>query len=280
MTTFNDTNVFYVKMSTGVFKDALKMIEPYCDENKCSLKFIQPTDYNSAKINDDKCKITFSHFSKSKNIIFKMDMEAQYLELFGCNESEVTVTFNIKNLRELMRKINSDISIHIWMRNDDRRCIYISPIIDTPFIKYDIINMGTDRLQSVPPINTPNIVARISIDANQCLKILKFISEVTKTSCVKISTIANDITFNNPNDNDPKINITLTDDENFPSPFSSDGGIYNVKPVIELLKMTKTPSNNIIFSLNYDCTLNLTINIDHFGKVFMMMVPIETEKNN
>jgi proliferating cell nuclear antigen PCNA len=284
-------------IQTGAFKQAIERISNVISD--CCIVFFPlknqyDQDYsdndNDADQVNKKSKpvesvggIRILRLTEDRNILIKLSLEAENFEYFICEEPKITIGVDMQALNTLLKIINDDDPIIIYMYKDDKSVLYIKSIAgvnsnreetDLKIFLMEIPN----REVPIPKTKFQNI---ITIDSNKFHTICKQLHN--NSTFVEIKSVKNQISFRGQNEGGTatktyKDHTTKDDKKKRKKNKDADEpivqGIFDLKSIMGFSKCNKLcPTVNIY--LRNDFPLVLQIPVASLGKMFVFFTPLD-----
>lgn len=297
-----ESKVFMIKTTqTAAFKQVIERLSNVLSD--CSLVIMKPDEdlddldesdmYDSDNENKLKKKksvnktkknvggIRVLRLSEDKSILIKLNLDANCFQLFYCSEARTLVGLDIHNFYNLLKMINDDDPLVIYMNKNDRSSLYIQSVNEDPNsveeknIKIFLMDI-TNQEMKIPQAHFENI---ITMGTDKFHDVCKHLNN--NSTYVEIRAIGGEITFIGQNewgktthrykDNNKEIDKNRQNDVLFQ-------GIYEIKNLLFFSKCAKL-CPTIDLYLKNDFPLVLVICVASLGKLYVFLSPIEKPSN-
>ncbi|RYX78042.1 hypothetical protein EON71_01370, partial [bacterium] len=291
-----ESKVFVIKTTqTAAFKQVVERLSNVLSD--CSLIIIKPDDnvdavdstYESESDNDDEESSTKKtikkqkkknlggiralRLSEDKSILIKLNLDADKFELFYCSEPKTLVGIDIHNFYNLLKMINDDDPLVIYMNKNDRSSLYIQSTNEDP----NTIEQKNIKIFLMDITNQEMKIPQAHFDVWITMKTDKF-HDVCKhlnnnAVYVDIRAVRDEITFIGQNewgktthtykDANKSINKNKQNDLFFQ-------GVYEIKNLLSFSKCAKL-CQTVELYLKNDFPLVLVINVASLGKLYVFL---------
>lgn len=238
----------------------------------------QPPSKKDRKKKSDKNTggIRILTLTEDKSILIKLVLDACNFEYFKCGEQKITVGVDMHNLHAMLRMVNDDHPIIIYMNRDNRSALYIRSLnegnerseeTDLEIYLMDIPNPEIP----LPPTAFENF---ITMAADKFHTICKHLNN--NSSTVEITSVGNEIKFKGENDGGKAI-MSYRDTNHNPKKGVSDKivqGTYELRNLMCFSKCNKL-CNVIVLYMKNDFPLVLVISVATLGKMYVFLTPVE-----
>ncbi|QGR53850.1 PcnA [Moumouvirus maliensis] len=226
--------------------------------------------------------IRILRLTEDKSILIKIVLNACNFEYFRCDEPKITIGVDMHILHGLLKMINDDDPIILYMKRDCRSTLYI---------KSSNENNGNDNseeteielsLMEIPnpemPVPTTQFQNKITMKSDKFHNICKYLNN--NSTFVEIKSINNEIIFVGKNEGG-KVTMSCRDTEyNFKDkdPNQVVQGMYELRNLLGFSKCNKL-CNTIELYLKNDFPLVLVISVATLGKMYVFLSPIDNGDN-
>lgn len=248
---------------TRAFKQFIELISDVV--SNCCIVFIQPDRYtipNTVNFYG----IQFSGMTEDKSLLINLSLDASNFESFMCEESKIKIGIDIHNLNTLLKMVNDDSPIVLYMNRDNRSSLYIRSLnMKDENTDIEIFLMtDTDYVTPFRPIKFKN---SIMISSN---KFKTFCKQLNKNyAYVKITSSEVDFLFEGQNECD--INIHKKENN---TDIKQIIQTYNLRYLIPISKCNKLSDTIEIYHKD-DFPIALVISVPTLGKLYVYLTPMD-----
>lgn len=219
--------------------------------------------------------IRIHRLTEDRNVLIKLVLYAEEFELFRCEEPKITVGVDMHYLHNLLKPINDNVPIVLYMKRDNRSVMYIHCETsnekqreekDIEVFLMDISNPDI-RLEKVKFTN------KINLTADKFHSICKDMH--TNSTFVEITSVNNEIHFIGQSEGG-KITMVYSD-PNFEPREDSDQiiqGVYELRNLMYFSKCKKLCDTVDIYMRN-DYPLVIILSVSTLGKMYVFLTPID-----
>lgn len=247
------------------------------DEEKPSSKksSVKPVKKNTGGIR-------ILRLTEDKSILIKLNLDAVNFEYFRCDEPKITIGVDMHNLHALLKMVNDDDPIILYMNRDNRSALYIRSLnedgesSEETDIEIYLMEIGNPEM----PIPKTEFQNKITMASDKFHTICKHLNN--NSTFVEITSISNEILFRGQNEGG-KVTMSYKD-VNYSEPIKKDKqeqlvqGVYELRNLLGFSKCNKL-CNTIEIYLKNDFPLVLVISIATLGKMYVFLTPIENPNN-
>lgn len=291
---------------TGAFKQVIERISNVISD--CSLVFIPPDDIDEEnndneyyeEIDEEPTKkskkksklkkkiskkvtggIRILRLTEDKSILIKLNLDASNFEYFRCDEPKITIGIDMHHFHALLKMINDDYPMILYMNRDDRSILYIRSFNETDEnseeTDIEISLMEITNLEM--PIPQTTFQNKITMASDKFHTICKHLNN--NSTFVEITSINNEILFRGQNEGG-KVTMSYKD-ANFNNKKKNKAeqvvqGMYELRNLMVFSKCNKL-CNTIDIYLKNDFPLVLVISVATLGKMYVFLSPIENVTN-
>lgn len=286
---------------TGALKQVIERISSFISD--CCIVFIPPdndTDnvyddcnsdiYKKNKISSESKKkskknsggIRILRLTEDKSILVKLTLDAVHFEYFRCDEPKITIGVDMHALHQLLKSVNDDDPIMLYMLESNRNVLYIHTLNENKEsseqsdIEVYLIELNNQEMP-IPSTDFDNIITMASDKFHQICKSLH-----NTSTYVEITAINNEISFQGKNEYG-NIKMTCKDNNyNNKKKEISDQivhGVYELRNLLGFSKCNKL-CNTIDIYLKNDFPLVLVITVGGLGKMYVFLTPADINSNN
>lgn len=224
--------------------------------------------------------IRILRLTEDKSILIKLHLDADNFDEFRCEEPKITVGVDMHNLNGLLKMVNDDDPILIYMNCDNRNALYIRCLNENnqsseeTDIEIFLMEIGNPEM----PIPQTEFQNRITMASDKFHAICKRLNN--NSTFVEIKSINNEISFRGENEGG-KVTMSYKD-VNYSSkkdkPDQIVQGVYELRNLLGFSKCNKL-CNTIEIYLKNDFPLVLMIPVASLGKMYVFLSPIENPNN-
>lgn len=251
------------------------------DDDQQQTAKIKKTNKTQTQGNKNKGGIRIVRLTEDKSILIKLNLYAEFFEYFRCDEPKITIGVDMLQFHALLKTINDNNAIMMYMNKDNRSALYIRAINEN-----EDSNEETDI--EVYLLDIPNQDIRIPVTKFQNWIIMagdKF-NNICKhlhnnSTYVEIASVNNQIQFKGYSEGG-KITLTYRDTKFSPNDKSKTKivqGVYELKHLLSFSKCNKLCDELNIYLKN-DFPLVLVLAVANLGKMYVFMTPVEHPNNN
>jgi proliferating cell nuclear antigen PCNA len=221
--------------------------------------------------------IRILRLTEDKSILIKLNLDASNFEYFKCLEPKITIGVDMHNLHALLKMINDDDPIIIYMNRDNRSTLYIRSLNEN-----NESSEETDLEIYLLEISNPDMPLpqtefqnKITMASDKFHAICKHLNNNSTT--VEITSIGSEILFRGENEGG-KVRKAYKD-VNYTSKKKDKSdqvvqGIYELRNLMCFSKCNKL-CNTIEIYLKNDFPLVLVISVGTLGKMYVFLTPLE-----
>lgn len=225
--------------------------------------------------------IRIIRLTEDKNILIKLNLDADNFDDFRCEEPKITVGIDMHNLHGLLKMVNDEDPILIYMNRDNRSSLYIRSLNENnesseeTDIEVFLMDIGNPDM----PIPQTEFQNKITMASDKFHAICKRLNN--NSTFVEIKSINNEISFRGQNEGG-KVTMSYKD-TNYDSkkkdkPDQIVQGIYELRNLMGFSKCNKL-CNTIEIYLKNDFPLVLVIGVATLGKMYVFLTPIDNINN-
>lgn len=225
--------------------------------------------------------IRILRLTEDKSILIKLNLDADNFEYFRCDEPKITIGVDMHNLHALLKMVNDDDPIIIYMNRDNRSSIYIRSLNENnqsseeTDIEVFLMEIGNPEM----PIPKTEFQNKITMASDKFHTICKHLNN--NSTFVEIKSINNEISFKGQNEGG-KVTMSYKDinydDKKKDKPDQIVQGMYELRNLMGFSKCNKL-CNTIDIYLKNDFPLVLVISVATLGKMYVFLSPIENVNN-
>ena len=223
--------------------------------------------------------IRILRLTEDKSILIKLNLDAINFEYFRCEEPKITIGVDMHNLHALLKMVNDDDPIIMYMNRDNRSALYIrslnenseSKSSEETDIEIYLMEIGNPEM----PIPQTEFQNKITMASDKFHSICKHLNN--NSTFVEITSINNEILFRGQNEGG-KVTMCYRD-SNYTTkkkdkPDHVVQGVYELRNLMNFSKCNKL-CNTIELYLKNDFPLVLVISVATLGKMYVFLSPIE-----
>lgn len=223
--------------------------------------------------------IRILRLTEDKSILIKLNLDANNFEYFRCDEPKITIGVDMSNLHTLLKMVNDDDPIILYMNRDNRNVLNIRSInennesAEETDIEIYLMEIANPEL----PIPQTEFQNHITISSDKFHTICKHLNN--NSLYVEITSVNSEISFRGENENG-KVTM-LYKDVNYKKKSDKEQvvqGIYELRNLLGFSKCNKLCSTVEIYLRN-DFPLVLVISVATLGKMYIFLTPIENANN-
>ncbi|XWV26508.1 putative DNA polymerase sliding clamp [Tupanvirus soda lake] len=225
--------------------------------------------------------IRILRLTEDKSILVKLHLDAINFEQFRCDEPKITIGVDMHNLHALLKMVNDDDPIVLYMNRDNRSSLYIRSLNENnesseeTDIEIFLMEIGHTEM----PIPQTEFQNKITMASDKFHTICKHMNN--NSTYVEITSINNEILFRGKNEGG-KVTMSYKD-VNYNSkkkdkPDQVVQGVYELRNLMGFSKCNKL-CNTIEIYLKNDFPLVLVISVATLGKMYVFLSPIESGDN-
>lgn len=234
---------------------------------------------NNPNINTGGIRIL--RLTENKSILIKLSLKASGFDYFRCDEPKITIGVDMNNLHGLLKMVNDDDTIILYINRDVRSVLHIRSINENnessqeTEIELYLMEISNPEL----PIPQASFQNKITMDSDNFHTICKHLNN--NSSFVEITSINNEILFRGQNEGG-KVTMSYRD-TNFSNKKKDKSeqvvqGVFELKNLMGFSKCNKLCPRIEIYLKN-DFPLVLVIGIGTLGKMYVFLTPIENINN-
>ncbi|ANB50504.1 putative DNA polymerase sliding clamp [Powai lake megavirus] len=264
------------KRSRSKSKSKKKKIQKKESKKKISKK--QPKSDQSKKKNQGGIRIL--RLTEDKSILIKLVLNADNFDYFRCDEPKITIGVDMHTLHGLLKMINDDDPMMLYMIEGCRSSLYIRSLNEDKdnSEETDIELFLMEIPNPEMPVPVTKFQNRITMKSDKFHNICKHLNN--NSTFVEIKSINNEIIFVGQNEGG-KVTMSCRDTE-----YNSAGkdtnqvvqGMYELRNLLGFSKCNKL-CNTIELYLKNDFPLVLVISVATLGKMYVFLSPIENGNN-
>lgn len=216
--------------------------------------------------------------TEDKSILIKLNLDACNFESFRCDEPKITIGVDMHNLQALLKMIDDNYPIILYMNRDNRSTLYIRSLNENEKSseETDIEIFLMDIANPDMPIPQTEFQNKITIATDKFHNICKHLNN--NSVYVEITSINNEILFKGQNEGG-KVTMSYKDINDTGSkkkdkPDQVVQGLYELRNLMGFSKCNKL-CNTIDIYLKNDFPLVLVISVATLGKMYVFLSPIE-----
>jgi proliferating cell nuclear antigen PCNA len=210
-----------------------------------------------------------------KSMLVKLNLDAVNFEYFRCDEPKITIGVNMHNLHALLKSINDEDPIILYMNRDNRSILHIRSINEKNGSQETDIKIFLIEIQcwefSIPKTEFQN---KITIASDKFRTICEHLNN--HSNVVEIISIDNEILFRGKNDGG-EVTTTFKDINNNNKSNQVVKGTYVIKNLLTFSKFDKL-CNIIEIYLKNDFPLVLAISMAALGRMYVFITPVTESK--
>jgi proliferating cell nuclear antigen PCNA len=222
--------------------------------------------------------IRILRLTEDKNILIKLNLDAINFEHFFCGEQKITIGVDMNHFHALLKTVNDDNPVVLYMNKDNRSAIYIRSVnekddsSEETDIELFLMDIGNPDMP-IPPTEFQN---RVTMASDKFHTICKHLNN--NSTFVEITSVGNQISFRGKSDGG-KVTMSYKDThesskKNKDKPGQVVQGIYELRNLMCFSKCNKL-CNTIDVYLRNDFPLVLVISVATLGKLYIFLTPIE-----
>lgn len=224
--------------------------------------------------------IRILRLTEDKSILIKLNLDANNFDTFRCEEQKITIGVDMHNLHALLKMVNDDDPIILYMNRDNRSALYIRSLSENnenseeTDIEIYLLEIGNPDM----PIPQTEFQNKITMASDKFHTICKHLHN--NSTYVEITSVNNEILFRGQNEGGKvtmhykDMNYTKKKDK----PDQVVQGLYELKNLMGFSKCNKL-CNTIEIYLKNDFPLVLVICVATLGKMYVFLSPIENGNN-
>jgi proliferating cell nuclear antigen PCNA len=274
------------KKSSSNINDDEEMNDPKKKQKKQKNK---NDESDSDQMNDPKKKqnnetpkknqggIRILRLTEDKSILIKLNLDADKFEYFRCDEPKITIGVDMQNLHSLLKMVNDNYPIILYMNKDNRSALYIRSLnednrsSEETDIEVYLMDIGNPDM----PIPRTEFQNKISMASDKFHTICKHLNN--NSTYVEIASVDNEISFRGHNEGG-KVTMFYRD-SNFHVKKKIKTkkvvqGVYELKNLMSFSKCNKLCETVDIYLKN-DFPLVLVISVASLGKMYIFLSPVE-----
>lgn len=234
---------------------------------------------NVAKKNTGGIRIL--RLTEDKNILIKLNLDADNFEEFECLEPKIIIGVDMHNLHAMLKLVNDDDPITLYMNKDNRSALYIqgsnasNDCSEETDIEIYLMDIGNPEM----PIPQTEFQNKITMASDKFHTICKHLNN--NSTFVEITSINNEISFRGQNEGG-KVTMSYKDihitGKRKDKPEQVVQGVYELRNLMNFSKCNKL-CNTIDIYLKNDFPLVLVISVATLGKMYIFLSPIENDVN-
>ncbi|AZL89462.1 DNA polymerase sliding clamp [Megavirus baoshan] len=242
------------------------------------------TSKKKTKNNQSKKKnqggIRILRLTEDKSILIKLVLNADNFDYFRCDEPKITIGVDMHTLHGLLKMINDDDPMMLYMIEGCRSSLYIRSLNEDKdnSEETDIELFLMEIPNPEMPVPVTKFQNRITMKSDKFHNICKHLNN--NSTFVEIKSINNEIIFVGQNEGG-KVTMSCRDTE-----YNSMGkdtnqvvqGMYELRNLLGFSKCNKL-CNTIELYLKNDFPLVLVISVATLGKMYVFLSPIENGNN-
>lgn len=242
------------------------------------------TSKKKTKNNQSKKKnqggIRILRLTEDKSILIKLVLNADNFDYFRCDEPKITIGVDMHTLHGLLKMINDDDPMMLYMIEGCRSSLYIRSLNEDKdnSEETDIELFLMEIPNPEMPVPVTKFQNRITMKSDKFHNICKHLNN--NSTFVEIKSINNEIIFVGQNEGG-KVTMSCRDTE-----YNSAGkdtnqvvqGMYELRNLLGFSKCNKL-CNTIELYLKNDFPLVLVISVATLGKMYVFLSPIENGNN-
>lgn len=223
--------------------------------------------------------IRILRLTEDRTILIKLNLDAQYFEYFRCDEPKITIGVDMHALHALLKMINDDDPIMLYMNRDNRSILYIRSLNENndnseeTDIEVFLMEIGNSDI----PLPRPEFEGRITIASDKFHTICKHLNN--NSTSVEITSYNNEISFKGQNEGG-RVKMSYKD---ITKEKCKSGrivqGVYELRNLMGFSKCNKLCSTVDLYLKN-DFPLVLVISVASLGKMYVFLSPIDNDKDD
>ncbi len=282
----SDCSIVFIPCDNIVQENDDDFYEELDSDNKNKLKKnVNNTKKNGIKteneIKKNKGGIRIIRLTEEKNILVKLNLDANNFDYFRCDEPKITIGVDLHSFHNHMKTIDDDYPIILYMNRDDRSTLYIRNLSETnksseeTDIELYLMDISNPEMP-IPPTDFQNKITMASDKFHTICKHLNI-----NSTYVEIRSVNNEILFRGQNENG-KITKSYRD-MNYSEKKKDNNdqvvqGLYELKTLMCFSKCNKL-CNVIEIYLKNDYPLVLVISVATLGKMYVFLSPSNVDNN-
>ena len=225
--------------------------------------------------------IRIHRLTEDKNIYVKLELDADNFDYFRCDEPKITIGVDMHNLHALLKTINDDDPIILYMNRDNRGALYIRSLNENEEsseetdIEIFLIEIPSSEMR----MEQTKFQNKITMASDKFHTICKHLNN--NSAMVEITSVNNEILFRGQSDGG-KVTMSYRDtDYGKKKKTRSDQvvqGVYELKNLLGFSKCNKLCPTIDIYLKN-DFPLVLVITVATLGKMYVFLTPIDNGNN-
>lgn len=225
--------------------------------------------------------IRIIRLTEEKNILVKLNLDANNFDYFRCDEPKITIGVDLHSFHNHMKTIDDDYPIILYMNRDDRSTLYIRNLSENnktseeTDIELYLMDISNPEMP-IPPTDFQNKITMASDKFHTICKHLNI-----NSTYVEIRSVNNEILFRGQNENG-KITKSYKD-MNYSEKKKDNNdqvvqGLYELRTLMCFSKCNKL-CNVIEIYLKNDYPLVLVISVATLGKMYVFLSPSNADNN-
>jgi len=274
------------KKKTTTKKSVSKRKNVDTDDESEEENEIKPKKTSNASTSDKTKKkntggIRILRLTEDKSILIKLNLDAIHFEHFRCDEPKITIGVDMHMLHALLKMVNDDDPIILYMNRDNRSALYIRSLnennesTEETDIEIYLMEIGNPEM----PIPQTEFQNKITMASDKFHTICKHLNN--NSTFVEITSINNEILFRGQNEGG-KVTMSYKDinynSKKKDKPDQVVQGVYELRNLMGFSKCNKLCSAIEIYLKN-DFPLVLVISVASLGKMYVFLSPIENANN-
>jgi len=249
------------------------------DKKKTSAKALVAKSSSKGSSTDKKNKggIRILRLTEDKSILIKLSLDADSFAFFKCDEPKITIGVDMQNLHALLKMVNDNYPIILYMNKDNQSALYIRSLnednksSEETDIEVYLMDIGNPEM----PIPRTEFQNKITMASDKFHNICKHMNN--NSTYVEIASVDNEISFRGRNEGG-KVTMFYRD-SNFPMKKNMKTkkvvqGVYELKNLMSFSKCNKLCETVEIYLRN-DFPLVLVISVANLGKMYIFLSPVE-----
>ncbi|BCS83041.1 putative DNA polymerase sliding clamp [Cotonvirus japonicus] len=263
------------------FEEVENAKEPKKNKDIGKTRKTQKSPKQKSPVSKNTGGIRIVRLTEDKNTLVKVVLDADNFDFFRCDEPKITIGVDMHILHGLLKMVNDDDPIVMYMKGSMRNSLYIRSIIEN-----NDNSEETDIelfLMDIPNTELPSLRGtfqnKITMKSDKFHLICKHLNN--NSTFVEITSINNEILFRGQSEGGKVTKSYRDNDYNNKKKDKPDQvvqGVYELKNLLGFSKCNKL-CNTIEIYLKNDFPLVLVISVAALGKMYVFLSPIENGNN-
>jgi len=223
--------------------------------------------------------IRILRLTQDKSVLIKLILDAVNFEYFKCTEPKITIGIDMSQLHAMLKSINDNDPITLYMNRDNRSTLYIHSTSENnehteeTDLEVCLMDIGNQEM----PLPRAEFQNKITMAADKFHTICKHLNN--NSVHVEITSINNEISFKGKNEGG-KISRTYKDANSKKKDKQNHvvQGNYELRNLMYFSKCNKLCQTIDIYLKN-DFPLVLVISVATLGKMYIFLTPTDQDVN-